>query len=507
MLGLWYLKESPFYLVAYSDSDYDGDNQDRKSTTGGCQFLGRRLISWQCKKQTIMATSTTEAEYVAAASGCGQVLWIQNQLLDYGYNFMNTKIYIDNNSAICIVKNTVYHSRTNHIDIRHHFIRDCYEKKLINVDHVHTDDNVADLLTKPFDVGRFQYLVVEHVMKRSLRCIKSGFTSNVLIIVSQYILGWVKEPLGTGMVALLEKTEHNTDFHQIVDFLEASHIRQRTIFESSIRRHLKLNDEEGINTLYEDEIFENLSLMGYNILPNQKFSFQKGQFSHQWKFLIHTIMQCISPKSTADEPASPPRDDSHGEAFPTATSLDARQDRENIDKTSAMPYEPSPRVTSLDGGEGREDFSRGDAEKDSSKSAEKGSDGSGVMANVLGTLEAVNILASGGLKSVFTTASPSVTPASLPVAPVSATVSPAVATASKKDASITTPYTRRTRASKGIIIEPSHPTPTTSIPTFSTKGKGKEKMVESTGTKKRKTQEQLDAQVARELEEEFAQED
>nr|GEX68633.1 copia protein [Tanacetum cinerariifolium] len=67
------------------DSDYGGATQDKKSTTGGCQFLGRRLISWQCKKQTIVATSTTEAEYVAAASGCGQVLWIQNQMLDYGY--------------------------------------------------------------------------------------------------------------------------------------------------------------------------------------------------------------------------------------------------------------------------------------------------------------------------------------------------------------------------------------------------------------------------------------
>nr|GEV03676.1 hypothetical protein [Tanacetum cinerariifolium] len=77
------------------DSDYGGATQDKKSTTGGCQLLGRRLISWQCKKQTIMATSTTEAKYVAGASGCGQVLWIQNQMLDYGYNFMNTKIYIE----------------------------------------------------------------------------------------------------------------------------------------------------------------------------------------------------------------------------------------------------------------------------------------------------------------------------------------------------------------------------------------------------------------------------
>nr|GEX34873.1 putative ribonuclease H-like domain-containing protein [Tanacetum cinerariifolium] len=77
-LGLWYPKESPFDLVVYSDNNYGGATQDRKSTTRGCQFLVRRLISWQCKKQTIMATSITEAEYVAAASGCEQVLWIQN---------------------------------------------------------------------------------------------------------------------------------------------------------------------------------------------------------------------------------------------------------------------------------------------------------------------------------------------------------------------------------------------------------------------------------------------
>nr|GEZ32192.1 putative ribonuclease H-like domain-containing protein [Tanacetum cinerariifolium] len=168
-LGLWYPKESPFDLVAYSDSDYGGATQDHKSTTRGCQFWVKRLISWQCKKQTIVATSTTEAEYVAVASGCGQLLWIQNQLLDYGYNFMNTKIYIDNNSAICIVKNPVYHSKTKHIEIRYHFIRDCFEMKLISVDYIHTDDNVADLLTKPFDAGRFQYLVVEQAMRGSVK--------------------------------------------------------------------------------------------------------------------------------------------------------------------------------------------------------------------------------------------------------------------------------------------------------------------------------------------------
>nr|GEY82310.1 putative ribonuclease H-like domain-containing protein [Tanacetum cinerariifolium] len=130
-LGLWYPRDSPFQLEAYSDSDYAGSHGDRKSTTGRCQFLDRRLISWQCKKQTVVATSSTEAEYVAAARCYGQVLWIQNQMLDYGFNFMNIRIFIDNQSTIFIVKNPVFHQRTEHIEIRHHFIRDAYENNLI----------------------------------------------------------------------------------------------------------------------------------------------------------------------------------------------------------------------------------------------------------------------------------------------------------------------------------------------------------------------------------------
>ncbi|GJW95476.1 putative ribonuclease H-like domain-containing protein, partial [Tanacetum coccineum] len=150
-LGLWYPKNLPFDLVAYTDSDYARASLDRKFTIGGCQFLRCRLISWQCKKQTVVANSTTEDEYVDASSCCGQVLWIQNELLDYGYNFMHTKIYIDNESTICIVKNPVFHLKTKHIEIRHHFIRDSNEKKLIQMISIHTDKNVADLLTKAFD--------------------------------------------------------------------------------------------------------------------------------------------------------------------------------------------------------------------------------------------------------------------------------------------------------------------------------------------------------------------
>ncbi|GKB03623.1 putative ribonuclease H-like domain-containing protein, partial [Tanacetum coccineum] len=133
-LGLWYPRDSPFDLEAFSDSDYAGASLDGKSTTG---------------------------EYVTAAN-CGQVLWVQNQMLDYGFNFMNTKIYIDNESTICIVKNLVFHSKTKHIEIRHHFIRDSYEKKLIQVIKIHTDHNVADLLTKAFDVSSRPILFISY---------------------------------------------------------------------------------------------------------------------------------------------------------------------------------------------------------------------------------------------------------------------------------------------------------------------------------------------------------
>ncbi|GJR59489.1 putative ribonuclease H-like domain-containing protein [Tanacetum coccineum] len=172
-------RDSPFYLEAFFESDYVGASLDKKFTIGGCQFLGKRLISWQCKKQTIVANSTTEAEYVAAANCCGQVLWIQNQMLDYGFNFMNTKIYVDNESIICIVKNPVIHSKTKHIEIRHHFIRDSHEKKLIQVIKIHTNHNVADLLTKAFDFSRFNFLIASIGMLNLLVPLIKGMITRI----------------------------------------------------------------------------------------------------------------------------------------------------------------------------------------------------------------------------------------------------------------------------------------------------------------------------------------
>ncbi|GKD62693.1 hypothetical protein Tco_1300202 [Tanacetum coccineum] len=135
-------KSSHLYAVKRIFRYLKGASLDRKSTTGGYQFLWCRLISWQCKKQTVVDNSTTKAKYIDASNCCGQ-----------------TKIHIDKESTICIVNNPIFHSKTKHIEIRHHFIRDSYEKKLIQMIKIHTDHNVADLLTKAFDVSRFQYLI------------------------------------------------------------------------------------------------------------------------------------------------------------------------------------------------------------------------------------------------------------------------------------------------------------------------------------------------------------
>ncbi|XP_020999369.1 uncharacterized mitochondrial protein AtMg00810-like [Arachis duranensis] len=115
-------------LIGYSDSDFAGCKLDRKSTSGTCHLLGNSLVLWHSKKQVSVALSTAEAEYVAAGSCCAQILWMKQQLMDYGLMLDHIPIKCDNTSAINLTKNPVQHSRTKHIEIRHHFIRDHVQK-------------------------------------------------------------------------------------------------------------------------------------------------------------------------------------------------------------------------------------------------------------------------------------------------------------------------------------------------------------------------------------------
>ncbi|GJV92786.1 hypothetical protein Tco_1540599 [Tanacetum coccineum] len=374
-LGLWYPKESPFDLVAYSDSDYGGASQDRKSTTGGY-------------------------------------------------------------------------------------------------------DNVADLLTKAFDVGKIPRTLVELKSKMQLEQVKEKIPNAII----KWNQGWnhilsciyVNHFPGVGVRNArlgIETADGETNI------LAKINGKQRTISESSIRRHLKLNDKEGISTLPDNELFKNLSLMGYNILPNQRFSFQKEAQTTPQASLPHTTN---IPSHT-----------------PTPRRMTKRAIRISQSKALSLVADESAPPT------------RGDAEKDSSRSTDKGSESTGDLANVLSSMGAANILASGGLKEVFTTASPQ-------VPTVSSNVSTVIVTTSEKDPTAdvltttrdTTPYTRRPRASRGVVIRSTSPIPI-SIPSAGKeeKRKGKEIMTELEKPAKAKVQEQISLQLARELQEEFVHED
>ena len=137
--GLFYSKESNLSLAGFSDFDWAGNADDRKSTTGGCFYVGANLVAWMSKKQNSVFLFTAEAEYIANGSCCSQLLWMKKVLIDYGISQDTIVVYCDNSSAIDIYKNSVQHSKTKHIDIRYHFIRDLVERKIVCLEYIPTE--------------------------------------------------------------------------------------------------------------------------------------------------------------------------------------------------------------------------------------------------------------------------------------------------------------------------------------------------------------------------------
>jgi hypothetical protein len=156
--GLWYLKGSTFDLIGYFDADWAGCKIDRKSTSGTCQFLGRSLVSWASKKQNSVALSTAEVEYIIAGHCCAQLLWMRQTLKDHGYKLSKVPLLCENESAICMADNLVEHSRTKHINIRYHFLRDHQQRGDIEIAYVNTKDQLVDIFTKPLDKKTFSKL-------------------------------------------------------------------------------------------------------------------------------------------------------------------------------------------------------------------------------------------------------------------------------------------------------------------------------------------------------------
>ncbi|GJU17391.1 hypothetical protein Tco_1145357 [Tanacetum coccineum] len=157
-LGLWYPKGTGVETIVYADSDHAGDYVDRKSTSGVCTFMECCLTSWFSKKQTALAISTTEAEYVFAGKACQQALWMKQALVDYDITLDDIPVLCDNKGAIDLSKNPVLHSRTKHIEIRHHFLCDNVQKGNISIEKVSFEDNIADILTKPLKREPFNLL-------------------------------------------------------------------------------------------------------------------------------------------------------------------------------------------------------------------------------------------------------------------------------------------------------------------------------------------------------------
>ncbi|GJU17798.1 retrovirus-related pol polyprotein from transposon TNT 1-94 [Tanacetum coccineum] len=157
--GLWYPKDSSFALTAFADADHAGCQDTRRSTSGSIQLLGDRLVSWSSKRQKSAAISSTEAEYIALSGCCAQVLWMRSQLTDYGLGFNKIPMYCDNKSAIALCCNNVQHSRSKHIDIRFHFIKEHVENGVIELYFVNTEYQLADIFTKALGRERIEFLI------------------------------------------------------------------------------------------------------------------------------------------------------------------------------------------------------------------------------------------------------------------------------------------------------------------------------------------------------------
>ncbi|GJZ36904.1 retrovirus-related pol polyprotein from transposon TNT 1-94 [Tanacetum coccineum] len=176
--GLWYPKDTAMTLTAYADADYAGCQDTRRSTSGSAQFLRDKLVSWSSKKQKSTVISTTKAEYIDISACCAQIHWMRSQLTDYGFVFNKIPLYYDNRSAIALCSNNFQHSRSKHIDIRHHFIREQVKKGVVELYFVTTDYQLADIFTKALPRERFEFLLpclgMKSMSPKTLKCLQEG---------------------------------------------------------------------------------------------------------------------------------------------------------------------------------------------------------------------------------------------------------------------------------------------------------------------------------------------
>jgi histone deacetylase 1/2 len=145
----------PMSLVGFCDADWASDPDDRRSTSGACIYFGQNLVSWWAKKQTLVARSSAEAEYISLAQVSAEILWMQSLLKELRIPIKTPQIFCDNLSAVSLSHNPVLHSRTKHMELDIFFVREKVLNKSLVVTHIPAQDQWADILTKPLSTARF----------------------------------------------------------------------------------------------------------------------------------------------------------------------------------------------------------------------------------------------------------------------------------------------------------------------------------------------------------------
>ncbi|GKA71982.1 ribonuclease H-like domain-containing protein [Tanacetum coccineum] len=286
-MGLWYPKDSGFELTAFLDADHAGCIDTRKSTSGGIQFLGDKLVSWMSKKQDCTAMSSAEAEYVALSASCAQVMWMRTQLKDYGFNYNKIPLYCDSQSAIAISCNPVQHSRTKHIHTRYHFIKEQVENGIIELYFVRTEYQLADMFTKALledrmkalDQGNFESTAFIrstcHYAQSTARCESTAvmFEGTASFIregkkIMARIWRFIEE-------VIMKKIEYCL-FDVVVEF-------HREMITSQLQGKLRLYDEVRARTLFVLSSSNRGRLLGIIDLMRQKNKRMKQEGLNDWE--------------------------------------------------------------------------------------------------------------------------------------------------------------------------------------------------------------------------------
>ncbi|KAJ9566126.1 hypothetical protein OSB04_002092 [Centaurea solstitialis] len=300
--GLWYPKDSGFELTAFTDSDHAGCKLNRKSTSGACQFLGDKLVSWSLREQNYVSLSTAEAEYVAAACCCSNVLWMKTQLADYGYTMHRIPIYCDSSSAIQIAANPVQHSRMKHIDIRYHFINYHVEKGNVELSFVESECQIADLFTKAFDKKRHYYLLsAQHTIVREI--LRAHPLAYVITATAEVPDIYIQQFCATAVL------EHRFDVFSIIGRVDESKL---VVSLEDIRRILHLpaatdDGHEEFDPLVSGPIlFSEILALGVTEKVNGVSQVSQSMLPPLWAQMFNLMNRCLSSKTKGIDKVTTP---------------------------------------------------------------------------------------------------------------------------------------------------------------------------------------------------------